>query len=451
MSKLGSFLVEITAKGSFAHNLAITFSGNAVAQLIGFCFTPFIARLYGPEAYGLFALFVGIANNISPLATLQLPSGYVVATDQKEFANLVKLTLLILLAVTSTLITTVAVLNDFILEFFDVPELDGYLPLLPMYLFLMGLDYIMLGWTTREKKFRDIAKARLVSIFFSKVFTVVFALVAQPLAIGMIVGNLLNYPINSIGLARLRVIPILTDLPKLNFDGVLVTLRKYINYPLYLMPAVFVSGLSNQLPIYFFSVFYSPSSLGHFALANGVISAPLSIIVTSSSVVFLQKAAETYAKSSSLLGEIVLRLYHRMLLITTPPLIAMSLSSKWLFTLVFGSEWAPAGTMAAFISLSVLPVVSGPLSSIYRIVDRQRLEFSLNVMSLFLKASAILVGIYYDNIIIATISYCFASYISAIVSILVVFRLLSIKAQVVARDSFLGILMFIVVIFLYCV
>jgi O-antigen/teichoic acid export membrane protein len=70
MSKLGSFLVEITAKGSFAHNLAITFSGNAVAQLIGFCFTPFIARLYGPEAYGLFALFVGIANNISPLATL---------------------------------------------------------------------------------------------------------------------------------------------------------------------------------------------------------------------------------------------------------------------------------------------------------------------------------------------------------------------------------------------
>jgi O-antigen/teichoic acid export membrane protein len=232
--------------------LAITFSGNAVAQLIGFCFTPFIARLYGPEAYGLFALFVGIANNISPLATLQLPSGYVVATDQKEFANLVKLTLLILLAVTSTLITTVAVLNDFILEFFDVPELDGYLPLLPMYLFLMGLDYIMLGWTTREKKFRDIAKARLVSIFFSKVFTVVFALVAQPLAIGMIVGNLLNYPINSIGLARLRVIPILTDLPKLNFDGVLVTLRKYINYPLYLMPAVFVSGLSNQLPIYFF-------------------------------------------------------------------------------------------------------------------------------------------------------------------------------------------------------
>jgi O-antigen/teichoic acid export membrane protein len=84
-------------KGSFTQNLAITFSGNVMAQVIGFAFTPFIARIYGPEAYGVFALFIAVVNNLSPLSTLQFPSGYVATKNDGEFYRIVKITLGVLI------------------------------------------------------------------------------------------------------------------------------------------------------------------------------------------------------------------------------------------------------------------------------------------------------------------------------------------------------------------
>ena len=60
-------------------NVAFSLSGNAFVLGIGFVLTPIIARIYGPAAYGQFAIFTAVASLIQPISTFQLQAGYVAA------------------------------------------------------------------------------------------------------------------------------------------------------------------------------------------------------------------------------------------------------------------------------------------------------------------------------------------------------------------------------------
>ncbi len=440
----------IQTKGSFAQNLAISFSGNALAQVVGFAFTPFIARLYGPEVYGIFALFVSVVNTISPISTLQFPAGYVVANPEDEFYRLLKITLTFLMGFTALAAIVMILFGHWAIEYFKVVELKDYLFLIPVYIFFMGFDYHLIGWNTKEKEFQRAAISKLVAVTVSKVFTLLVAILGGPLVWGMILGNLFYYPVSSIGLTSRKISEGFSQIwSKSSKDKLLETWKKFRGYPLYVTPGLFISGLSLQLPIYFFSVFFNATSVGYFALANGVISAPLSILINSSNVVFLQKAAETRQNSPHLLGEVVLKLYKRMMLISVPPLVILAFISKWLFSFIFGQEWEIAGVLAAFISLSAMFIVNGPLSTIFRIMNWQRLDFYLNILFVTLKALALIPGIFFNDIILSVISYSFVSWLCSCISLIIVFRMVSLDYRIILRDAVLCIVIFAFTIFVY--
>ncbi len=59
------YKLKIT-KGSFLHNIAVLATGTALAQIIPLLASPILTRLYSPEAFGLFAVFIAIIMSISP-------------------------------------------------------------------------------------------------------------------------------------------------------------------------------------------------------------------------------------------------------------------------------------------------------------------------------------------------------------------------------------------------
>lgn len=451
IKKLTSQLLGgIGTKGSFAQNLTITFSGNALAQVVGFAFTPFIARFYGPEAYGIFALYLSIANNISPLSTLQFPAGYVVANSDGEFYRLIRITFYVLMGTTAFLALSTYLFSHTLMGYFAVGELSDYLFLIPVYTLLMGLDYLSQGWNIREREFRKSAVAKLISVFSSKLFTLSYAFFGEPIAMGMILGNLILYPINSIGLIGGKLRMSYSKIwPKNSVVKLAHTWNKFKDYPLYTTPRLMISGLSMQLPVFLFSTFFTTASVGQFALAVGVISAPLSILINSSNVVFLQKAAETYLNSPDVLRDITLKLYKRMLLISVPPIILVALTSKWTFSWVFGIEWETSGIMASFIALSAMYTVNGPLSAIFRIFGKQKLDFLLNLTFIGLRALSLIPGIYLNDIILSVISHSFVTWLCSCVSLLAVFRLVSLTGRIILRDAILGVVIFAIAVLIY--
>jgi O-antigen/teichoic acid export membrane protein len=436
---VGVFNRSIRTVGSFTQNLTITFSGNIVALVIGFAFTPFIARIYGPEAYGVFALFLAVASNLAPLATFQYPSGYVAAGTDNEFYRIVKITLLVLLTTTLIYVLVIFFWGNDLIETFHVTELTPYIFWMPIYFFLMGLDYILLGWNIRLKEFKRGAIGKTFSTIFSKGSTVAIGLMVAPSTLGIIIGNLVSYPVESIA----KLSPVVRSKVKHIFDSTTwtelkATFLKFKSYPLYLTPGLFVTNLSSQLPVYYFSMTFSQATVGFFALANSMVNIPLSLLVSSSTTVFLQKAAETIQQPGSDLKNLVRTLHKRLFFISYFPICLLAFTSEWIFKVVFGLAWAQSGIFASFLCIGVVFNVSfGPLSVLFRLLHKEKINFTINILSMGLKYFGLWIGFYFDNILWSVMGYSIASSVSYLFSLVVIFHLVKLSPWMLVRHAML--------------
>jgi len=62
-------LLAVFASG-FLRSVAVVAGGTALAQLVHLASMPVVTRLYGPQAYGVFNLFVSMVVVVSNVATL---------------------------------------------------------------------------------------------------------------------------------------------------------------------------------------------------------------------------------------------------------------------------------------------------------------------------------------------------------------------------------------------
>lgn len=452
LNRLWKFSQEIIAEfktnNSFTQNFAISFSGTAIAQGLGFLLTPFIARIYGPSVYGLFALFISIVGNISPLAVLQFPTGYVAARDQNEFLNLVRISFFFLFIFTISVWSLTFFFQGQLLDLFNAFELKPFTFLLPIYLFLMGFDQILLGWNIRLKGFKRGAASKIVSTLSSKGLTIIFGLLYAPVPLGMILGNLLVYPFESLVKLNLLMRQELVLLfKKFTWKPHLETFKKFRTYPYFLTPGVIVNNLSNQLPIYSFSIYFTQTIVGYFALATSLVTMPVSIITSSSTTVFLQKAAELFHDKPAQLKTAVQLLYRRLFMISVLPLFVFALLSKWIFIIIFGLEWSQAGMFASLLAMgSVFSIPANPLSVLFRIMHRERLNFFINLIFLVVKFAALWLGVKNENMFVSVLGFSLAGLFGNATQVLVIFRMMELGVKRLLVDFGIVIFLFALVI-----
>ncbi len=80
-------------KTSFASDVLKLVSGTAFAQGLTICASPFLTRLYGPEAFGTLALFVSITSIIGAIACLRYELAIMLPESDEEAANLLGVSL----------------------------------------------------------------------------------------------------------------------------------------------------------------------------------------------------------------------------------------------------------------------------------------------------------------------------------------------------------------------
>lgn len=447
---VADFRKGFRTKGSFTQNLAITFSGNVIAQVIGFAFTPFIARIYGPEAYGVFALFLAVTSNLSPIATLQFPSGYVAAASENEFYRIVKITFIVLVGTTSVYFFAILLYQNWLFSLFNVTELSPFIFWMPLYFFLMGFDYILLGWNIRLKEFKRGAVAKMVSTIVSKGSTILLGIFLQPTAIGIIIGNLLSYPIESF----VKLGPTIRgSIGKVfrpaTWDEIKVTLVKFKSYAFFVTPGLFITNLGSQLPVYYFSLTFNQTTVGLFALANSMVNIPLSLIANSSTTVFLQKAAETMQSSPTDVKNLVRSLHQKLFLISSSALTALAFAGEWIFKVIFGSAWEQAGTFASLLCIGAIFNVSySPLSVLFRLMHKEKINFLINTSFMAIKFLGLWIGFYYNNILFSVVGYSIACSLSHFFSLTLVFKMVKLSSWILVRDMAMVAILTVLIIFL---
>lgn len=369
---------------TFTKNLALILSGNIAAKAIGILSTPIITRLYSPEDYGVFSVFLSIVAIVGSLATLRYAITIPLADSDKAADDIIKLCLFITLLVSILSYGIVFFAGEHITQAFHVEKLSSYLWVLPLAFFATGVYQTFNNWAVRERDFKLITKTILSRSIYGAVGKVILGLIGlKPL--GLIIGLLIQEVSGNFVFVKrfLRARP--SFFRKLDLSSMKVQAVRFRKFPLIQSWSQLILSLGAQLPVLLIGYFYDIKTAGVFGLAQNMINMPMNLIGQSVSQVYYAEIAKFGKKNKNKIYILTVSVMKKMLLVGLIPTLILLLFSPWLFELVFGTQWKAAGIYSQILASMILfRFVSNPIASVLNVMEKQSIQLFLNSIRVIL-------------------------------------------------------------------
>lgn len=408
--ELGHDLRQVRKPGSFARNAAFAFSGTALVTASQLILTPLVARIYGPEVYGAYGIFLGLCTSLSLVADMGFTQAYVLPREEGRFLDLVRGNLILLAAVFVLLIPIGALYGPI----YDVlPGWKGigpWLLLLPVGMATQFLPILFTQWLVRAKAFGRSSSIGGSTNVALRLFNLGYGWAAKAPAHGLILGEMLVRGI-SLGVywRALRSFGVGRILHDWDLRRIRTAWHEYRNYPGYVFPERWVALLGLQLPIYYLSS--DPVVVGQFGMASGLLLLPLRLFGFSLGVVFNQKAAETWQTAPEELARITKRFYYRLLLIGLVPFAGIAVFGDVVFEVFLGARWRVSGVFAAWLGgFFFYRLLSEPIINLFNVRRRERRMLVFQAVLLVARIVGLAAGWYWrGSAMDALLAYALAS------------------------------------------
>ena len=377
---------------SFSNDVLKLVGGTIFAQALAVLAYPILTRLYGPEAFGVAALFTAITGIVGVVACLRYDMAIMLPKKDEEAANLLGLSLVIAASMSTLLIPIIWAGQEPLLRLLKAPELVPYLWLVPPAVFLSGAFLALNYWNSRTKRFGRLSIARINASLSTTGTQIGAGLAGYPTGGSLIGAGILGSAVSTFVLGG----QIWRDDNKvfrdgIRFDGMQEGLGRHRKFPLIDTLSALMNAISWQIPIFLLSAFFSTSVVGLYALSTRVLQLPMSIIGGSISQVFFQRAAE--AKAEGTLSSLVENVFKVLVVIGLFPMLMLTLIGRDLFVVIFGIAWSEAGVYAQMLGLwTFLWFISSPLSTIYIVLEKQEFGLKLNLANVVTRFLAIGIG-----------------------------------------------------------
>ncbi|PMC15699.1 polysaccharide biosynthesis protein [Oligella urethralis] len=392
---------RLLPKNAFARGVSVLVGGTVSAQALMILASPILTRLYSPEDFGLLAVYAGILGLFTVIASLRYELAIPLPEKDSEAANIAVLSLLIVIFF--SIISAILILfwGADIAWLFGQPIMARYLWLLPVGVLAIGAYQVFNYWSVRTKSFGNIAKTRVRQ----SVAILVIQLSAFKLgALGLIVGQTTGQSVGVISLAR----PALKTkhFKGWRWGGLKRVAIRYKDFPIFSTWEGFLNATSWQAAPLLFAMLFSPTVAGFYALANRVLALPASLIGEAVGNVFFADAADAYREDK--LAPLFESVYSKLVYIIMPVMLVLIIDAPRLFVFVFGERWEEAGKLAQWMSpwLAVVFIAS-PLSVMFIILEKQKQGAYFQSLMLLSRVLGIVVGFYYDSVVLAVILFSF--------------------------------------------
>ncbi len=383
-------------KGSFARHVLYSMSDAMVSTLAQLLLTPLVARVYGPEAYGIYGLFISISMNLSMVAGLSYPNALLLPREEERFQGLARATLAL------TVLMVVLTLPFFLwpgLLYTLAPSwrvLGHWCYAVPPMVLVLAVMQVFYVWVARAKAFSLNVKLGPATNVSLRLTNLSLGVLSGGAVYGLMLGELLVRSVSTvayaIGLHR-HGLSCLTR--GYDLRSMREALQEHRNQPLYVFPSRWLALASTQLPVFGLTTLNDPAAVGQFTMGSGLLLMPLRLLGYSLSGVIYQKAAETQAKDPAAVGTITLRLYGRLALLGVLPFTFITFFGDEVFRIFLGADWVQAGSYTAAMGLFYFfRLLSEPLVTLFSVVDRERSMFRFYAWCMAVNLGAVLAGIH---------------------------------------------------------
>ncbi len=377
---------------NFITNVLKLVSGSVASQVLGILLLPIVSRIYSPDDFGIFQLFLAISGILVIVSTFSYQFAIMLPKTEEDAANVTSVCM-VLVTLTSLLIGVIVLfIPGNVDDIFKTPGISTYLPLLPLITFLNGIFFVQNYWLSRRTRFGVISGSRVTNTLTTKVLQIGLAKPSVT-PFGLIGGYIAGFAFADLVMLK-GVKKDIQVFKKVSIKRMKELAIQYKHFPLFSSWSSIANTISPQVPSFLLAFFYSTSVVGHFSLANQVVNLPMGIVGSAIGQVFFQKVSEV--KNGNGKGDmktIVGEVYNKLISIGLFPMILLILIGEQIFTFVFGNEWGIAGTyVKILIPWIFLVFLSSPITTLYNVFEKQKVWLTFSMALLVSRVIALVIG-----------------------------------------------------------
>jgi len=358
--------------------VALIGGGTAVGQAIMVAATPIVSRLYGPHAYGAFAIFSSILGIASCFVSFRFESAIPLPEQDEEARDLLVLSLTLAL-----LFVGVTGLAFLVWHMFTKANSHG--PLFGLLAWTLPLGMLSIGcydslgyWAIRKRLYRNISAYR-VNQSIASVGTQIILHRLPPLGLGLI----LAYTVGQAFGLRPLFLAFRNSSPKVPLPSMarLVSIgRKYWNLSVYGSATAIITNIGDSLPSLLLAKAFGLDMAGIYLMAYRVFSLPTQMVGGAVSQVFTGEASERLRKDPRLVLD-YFHSVHRNMRWIGGVILVLGAISPLVLPWVLGANWHAAGVAAAILApMAAADITVRPLYNITVIGNRPKLQLLTGVL-----------------------------------------------------------------------
>lgn len=396
---------SLLPKSRFARSVSVLAGGTAIGQAIVILASPLLTRLYGPEDFGLLAVYTGLLGITTVVSSLRYQLAIPLPESDEEAAHVVALSLLVVVGMALLTALAIFLFRHAIAAALNAPALSDFLWLLPVGVFLTGIYQVFNYWAIRTGAFSAVARTKLIQAV-SMVGVQLAGYTLGPLA--LLLGQVNGHAAGVTGLGALAVRQRWNIFKKVRLPGIRHAARRYKHFPLFSTWGSVFNAAGQQLPFLLLAALFSSSAAGVYLLAQRVLTAPMGLIGKGIADVFFSSAAD--ARRDGVLSDLVADIHEKLAHIAMPPTMVLALAGPEIFSIAFGQEWRQAGLFAQWMApWGYLVLVTSPLSTLFSVLEKQFHEMLFQGLLLGTRLVALLLGAYLGDVVMAVALFSLGS------------------------------------------
>lgn len=366
-------------------------SGTAGAQAIAMALTPFITRIYGPEAFGLLGTFTAVISVLTPMTALTYPIAIVLPKKDVDAFNLIKLSLVIATCTSSLVLFVIAFWGQALSTYFHADQFAKYLWFIPIAMLFSACNNALSQWIIRKELFKLTAKIAIIQSFTNNL-TKIGAGLIYPFGGTLILIQTTAQAVSSslLFIAAKSTFPEDEKFKGKNENKSLRQLAyQYRDFAVFRAPEVTIDAASQSLPVLMLASFFGPASAGFYTLARSIMGIPSSLIGNSIGNVLYPRLSET-ANNKKPIYPLIKKATLLIASIGSLPFLLVIFFGPWLFAFIFGDEWVNAGQYARWLAIWLFfSFANIPAVKAIPIINAQGFQLIFTSVTIALRLAAI--------------------------------------------------------------
>lgn len=355
-------------------------------QLMLVAAIPILTRLYSPEDFGIFTIYLSVVNILGAIAGLRFSTSLYVVQDRAHALVALKLTLLAVCTTASVVLAAGYLLSDVIPE-----RLRHLAYLIPVGMAAVGVADAMNCWCLRFNHIRDFGMGRLILPTTMALLQVGFGL-ARLGGDAMVQAHILSQAVLIAFLcARLLKWDDIRRMAQASWESVAATARREYKFPLFELPSALAGFAIINLPAIFIGSLFGTAFAGHYGVAARLVTGPVSLIALPLSNVFVAEASKGFDRRH-LLGTACGLLVVASGLIALP-VLGLGFVAPHVVVPLLGASWMPTGQIVAALALMcAAQSLSTPIQEVPTLFRRQELRLLVDLVRALLVFAPLLIG-----------------------------------------------------------